>query len=371
MSDAVEAAVAAAAESLRTPEDTSNSDYMGGEVESTEPAETDTSTESVAEGDANVAGESTEDASNDEPSEKTPAAEEPKAEPLSEEDEIKALEAELASKEPKLQKGAIPTSRHQAVLTRERRKHEAVVKELTEKVQAFEHPDIKEKIMAADLAEHRPEIFLHKVLMNDPRYQAEINKLVEAKLAEAGKSAPAAPQPDSEMPEADIVLADGSMVYSKEAQAKLIEWHLNRTTSSYQKELAELRQSVDPLVTQQKHSQELNQAYQRMSIVLNTAREKWPGFKQNEPKIREWMQQPANARASLEDAYRAVVVPSFATDREKMKAELRAELIKEMNSKRNTQGTKPAATAPPTTGYGEGVDPVEAAIRQSLRAIKK
>jgi len=373
MSDAVEAAVAAAAESLRTPEDTSNSDYMGHDV-STESENVDTSTETEAP--AVEAEAPAEDAAPaEETPEKTSAVSEPKAEetPPTEEEELKALEAELVSKEPKIQKGAIPTSRHQAVLTRERRKHEAALKELSDKVAAFEAPDVKEKIMAADLAEHRPEIFLHKVLMNDPRYQAEIQKLVDAKLAESGKTAAAPSEPDQsagEKPEPDIVLSDGSMVYSKDQNEKLIAWHIASATGNYKKEITDLRSAVDPLVNRQRNEAEYQQAYSRMSEVLNKARTNWPGFKDHEPKIREWMGKPENQRASLEDAYRAVVVPSFTTDREQLKASIRAELIKEMNSKRNTQGAKPAGSPPATSGVPDGVDPIEAAIRASMRSIK-
>jgi hypothetical protein len=370
MADAVETAIAAAAEGLREG-DADTGDYVDPTVD--EGSDSDGVDAGDGAGDADDSGDGEPGADGKGAEAAVVAEKKQETKEPSEEDELKAIEAELAGKEPKLKKGAIPTSRHQAVLTRERRKHEAEITKIKDQLKPFESKDVKEKIAAADLAEHNPTVFLRKVLLNDPRYKAEIDALVQERLGETTKETkPATTAVDEERPKPDIVLSDGSIVYSREQNEKLVQWHVDQLKKDHADELTKLRKEIDPLLATHKNATALGSSMTKMQKVLDAARTTWPQFKENEAAMRAEMQKPGNERMSLEDAYRTVVIPTLLTDREKIRAEERAAVMKDLEGQRAKGTARPGASAPAVAGDANDPDrdPITDVIAAAARGLR-
>jgi hypothetical protein len=276
-----------------------------------------------------------------------------------EEQSLRAIEQELIAKNPNLKKGRIPTARHQAILTRDRRRAEAQIAELTplkELAQQFQSEDTQVRLKVANLMEKDPEALVHKVLMHDPRYRAIFESFAKPAAAPAAAPAPqSAPPAPTEKPAADVLLPDGSVGYSAQRASELIEWRIaQERTAAEQREAAlakrieQFEQQFEPIVREREDTAQFNAAVTRQRGVLEDARTNWPGFKDHEAAVRAEMFKPGNERMTLDQAYRKVVVPTLAVQRDQLRATLRAEILAEINKARpvvTRQGT-PDVSAP-------------------------
>ncbi len=75
-------------------------------------------------------------------------------------------------------------------------------------------------------------------------------------------------------------------------------------------------------------------AVSRQRGVLEDARSNWPGFKDHESLIRAEMFKPGNDRMTLDQAYRKVVVPTLAVNKDTLRAQIRAEVLADINKAR-------------------------------------
>lgn len=341
----------------------------GADTTSVEAAETPDSTEAVAETKAD-----TEPAAEGD----KPAAE-AKAEP-SEEDDLKKLELELLEKTPTLGKGRIKVSRHQAVLTRTRRQAEAAQAAAVAEIQAkydavakYEMPEWSERLQAIQIAETQPERFVKEVLLQTPEYQKVFDALVEAKLTERGaKPAEGGQAPAvAEMPKPDVINPDGSLGYSADGARALVAWELANAEKKFQgvleSKVSDLRKEITPLAEARRTEEQLRVAVERMKPILEDARTNWPGFKDHEPAIATEMRKPGNERMTIHDAYRKVVIPTFATDRAKLEAEITKRVLADLNRPKPRTGVAPGSVPAAVARDQNAPRDTEDVIRESLR----
>lgn len=295
----------------------------------------------------------------------------PPAEPT-EEDELSSIEKELVTKTPDLAKGRLSVSRHQAVVTRIRRQAEAERKKLEaefEPLKQYSAPDVQERLQAIRLAETHPTVFLRQVLLNDPRYQAEIDKLLSERAPKPEAAAPA-PDPADEKPKPDRLEADGTLGYSADGAQKLLDWHERHVERKHKADLDALRKEISPVLEKEKHQAAVSEAMTRMRPVLENARATWDGFTEYEADIRAELHKPGNEKMTLHDAYRVVVIPKLRTDRAALEADLRKKIVDEMNVKAPKPTLRPG-TLPPAVG-GDPATPraLEDVIRESIRSAR-
>lgn len=292
-----------------------------------------------------------------------PTAEAEKTDEPDDETELKSLEEELVTKDQRLRNGHISTSRHQAVLTRARRRFEAERAELSKKydsLKQYEHPDTANRIQAAMLAESDPVAFL-KVLGAIPHYKS----LLDQQIEEAIKSRATA-QPDEQAPGPNKLNDDGTVVYDAEGAQKLLDFHLRKAQADFDKKIEALRGDLKPIQDERQNQQDLAAAIQRQTPVLENARQNWAGFKEHEAEIRAEMEKEF-PRLSLEGAYIRVVTPKLRGDRES----IRTELMKEINSKsKAVSGIRPSLPSATTEPAGNsGTPDTEAIVREKYREL--
>lgn len=254
-----------------------------------------------------------------------PVVEETTPEPTpeqAEEAEISQIAADLVSKNPNL-KGSIDVSRHQAVLTRNRNAWDKERKELSDKYEKLKWAEEKEAqaaFQALALAETDQRKFA-ELLLKDPRFAEilslkDIQKEVEKKIERPGPNATS---------------QDGTFqYYDDKGLEDLLNWHggevEKRMTDAFEKRFGKIEQEYNQRMVWNKS---VNEQRQR----LNLAREKWPGFKDAEEKIKAYLGQPGNENLLLEDAYRDVVIKHFQDQTQVNEQELRKKIMEELRLK--------------------------------------
>lgn len=240
----------------------------------------------------------------------------------------------------------IPVHRHKAVLTKARKQAEAIQKKL-EALAWAESQDTRDKLRAIEVADQNPEVFL-RVLSEDPRFQPLLQQMfgaapVAEKPATAhGQSTDAV----SDRPQPDVLFPDGSVGFSAQATEKLLAWQTQEFERKFQKSLEDrvgaLTGEIKPVLEKHRGQVLFQEAVSRQRVVVENARQKWPGFAQHEAAVRDHLLRPGNENVSLEEAYREVVVPKMQSDREQIRKEVMAEM--------GTQKAKAANPGPKATG---------------------
>lgn len=264
--------------------------------------------------------------------------------PVAAEEPVVAAEPEVADlSAAELAGQTIPVSRHKAVLTKARKAGEALQAKL-DALKWAEAPETQQKMQALDLADQNPEMFA-EVLMADERFAPIFQRLVGGKAPVAPaevKSAPAAQAAPTEKPQPDVLYPDGSVGYSAGAQEALIEWRVNEAMKQMTGTVEPLLKSAAKTKENELIQAEFGKNVDRHRGIIEKARKTWPGYEKHEAEIKAYVLAPGNERATLEDAYRAVVIPKFQTD----EATMRAKLLAEMNKKPAAVLAKPAAQTP-------------------------
>ncbi len=290
----------------------------------------------------------------------------------SEDDELKAIESELVEKTPGLKQGRINISRHQAVLTRQRRAAEREAKEYQEKIAAleplkqFNEREWQDRLAAITLAEQNPEVFVKEVLLKDPRY-AKQREVFLAKMA----ADPPPPQTTvTEAPQPDVLLTDGRLTYSPEAAAKFAAWKTEEQAKAlaakYDAALEELRGELKPIKDEREFNTRLSHSMTKMAKKRQNALDNWEGYKEHEDKVYALITAPGNETMGLEEGYIKAVLPLLKPDRQKIRADERASLIKEMN-KTPSRSIIPGQV--PEAGGDDGSKPRDTTdvIKESMR----
>lgn len=176
------------------------------------------------------------------------------------------------------------------------------------------------------------------VLLNEPqKFMDMLRDLPQYKTLLDGLQAPLVTPPvvplGDDMPLPDEVAADGSKSYSMNGIRAFSEW----TRAQARKDtLEEVRKIYGPIQEEWKAQQQLQQIVPVIQKQISEARQ-WPLFNESEEDIVKALQ--SNPQMTLETAYRTVVYPKLATDRNKMREDLLKELKK-----------APASTSAPASG---------------------
>lgn len=218
---------------------------------------------------------------------------------------------------------------------------------------------------AYGLADTNPELFA-KVMLEDEKVGAAIRKALGSQ-APAGQETPAAAGTKRERPKADRLLDDGAAGYSQETLDALLAFERDELTAQLTEKFNALVQekfgAIEPLVSEHQAGKAFEAARVRMSSVVEDARTNWPGFKDHESEVKAFLMKPENARMSLEEGYRRVVVPKIQTDRDTM----RAEILKELEGR---EAAVTSVTGPKTKAVADKKGPrsTEQIIRESIAA---
>ncbi len=184
-----------------------------------------------------------------------------------------------------------------------------------------------EKTMVQD-----PEKFL-RMLSNVPVYKQFFSAIDEAfNLAEqhklgttnTGAQRQEADAASDDMPQPDVRLPDGSLVYSEKGLRALQAWNRDQARTET---LAEVNKRFGPIEAEWQARQRVDSLRPKVNAQISEART-WEKFNENEAEIVEVLKN--NPSISLEGAYQKVVLP-------KLKAEWEAEkqrLIPERNKLR-------------------------------------
>lgn len=310
----------------------------------------DASSDDISSSSDDTPSDGAESSDDSAPATEAPAAPVPTAttEP-SEEDDLKALEAELTQKTPALAKGKMPVARSQAILERARRRHEAEVTELRGKYARYDDPVLQQKLAALDLAERDHETYFQR-LTSLPQYKALLDRALAAQAPKPEAKAPAA----DEMPAPNSLMADGSLGYDAAGQQKLLEWRERQLRTEFDKaldkRLGEVNAKIEPWVRAEEAQKRTAALIAEVTPVLESAR-RWPGFRDHENDIQAEMAKPTyeglSAQQALERAYDAVVPGKMKLAEEQKIANLKAEWVKELNAKtRGRTAAAPGSAAP-------------------------
>ncbi len=308
-----------------------------------------------------------------------------------EDEEVAALEAKLIAENPSMQRGNISRSRHQALLTRRANEHKAALEPLQAKAAQFDAPETQERLQGALIFEQHPQVAFEKVLLADPRYRSLIDAHVEKVIKDRGLTgAPPAQQPSAtvapsvvELPKPDILLPDGSLGYSAEAQAKYVEVKLQEQQADFDKKLEERFKALDgdlaPAREAKAAKEHFNAALTRQGTILDEAKASWPNFQGHYAEIKAEIMKPGNERMGLRQAYDAVRERHIATltgqvkTQAQLEAEVRAKVIAETNAAARAAGQSirpgvPAAGAP--NGDGFATDPIRDAVAKAASTLR-
>ena len=236
-------------------------------------------------------------------------------------------------------RGPIPLDRHEAVLKNTREEYEAKLQKLAWAEQL--NPDeARQKLELVDLLDKSPKQFFQRmraIAQSDPQLAVE---LAEEFGFQQQAPAPKA-EPEDPMPQPDRLLESGDLFYSPQQQQKLLDWKERQIEKKFTEKFGRFEQIANRIEGQDKwHS-----ALEQQRHVLNDARENWEGFKDSQAEIAALME--SDARVTLESAYRRIVVPKLKANEEKLRTDIRQQLIAEMNQRGNrTTGERPGSATP-------------------------
>lgn len=309
------------------------------------------------------------------------AAVEVKPEEAAEEAELAKLQAEIKAKNPTA-KNKLDWDRHQAVLTRQRNKSEAERTKLAadhqkaldewKQYEWAKDGEVQASLRAMQMAGTDRKGFI-ELLMKDPEY-AQLIAFKEAQKQEQVQ------RPTEGRPGPDARTQDGQYeYYSDQGLQKLLDWQAQQVERSAQEKatkaaLEAVEKQYGPIKSQYESQVMWQEALNRNRGVVENARSKWPGFRENEKAIKTFWNKPENHDLSLHDAYReVVVVQQFQSQAQKQQArevELKKTWLAEMNAKPGAASSlKPGAVSDrkPAAGKRE----IEDVIMESIAGLKR
>lgn len=135
------------------------------------------------------------------------------------------------------------------------------------------------------------------------------------------------PDPDSDMPQPDQRLSDGSMVYSLEGLKALNAWNRAQARQEVMNEVEQrvraIEQRYSPMESEWEAHHRVQQILPKVQQQIAEARQ-WPLFNENEAEITRVLEQ--NQHFSLERAYQHVVWPKMVANKDQMRADLLKEI---------------------------------------------
>ncbi len=215
-----------------------------------------------------------------------------------------------------------------------------------------------------------PEKFL-RMLSSVPAYKQFFTAVEQAfEAMEKGNAQPTPAQQElgDDMPQPDVRLPDGSLVYSEKGLRDLQSWNRDQARKET---LAEVDKRYGPIEKEWQAYQRVESLRPKVNAQITEART-WDKFTENEAEIVDVLKN--NPQISLEGAYRQVVLPKLkaAWESEKQRLvpdrnKIREELMQELKS-------APRATSVPSTSSRSSVEQgprsLEQIIADQIKTIK-
>jgi hypothetical protein len=251
--------------------------------------------------------------------------------------------------------GNLPLSRHKAILDKARQRYEEQVERL-KWAERYTPRDVEVAFTIAEQIDKDPYAVwerLERELRADARYADKF----QPAAAPAAKPANAAPEPD-------VLLDNGTLVYSDKQAKQLAEWMKTNAVE-------EIRREIEPITREHASTKAWKDALTRSGGKIEAARASWPEFGAVEGDIKALIARELQAGrvVTLEDAYRQVLVPKLIQRVEDTKASERQKVLAELKQKASVQSVeRPEAPKPATTTtprrYATTVDVVADVVRE-------
>lgn len=215
----------------------------------------------------------------------------------------------------------IPYSRVQKIAENaETKGYQKATTEFAPKIEAYESR-LNQVSQVENLMFQKPAEFLSMLISKVPGYAEVFSQINQSLAPNAGNKA------GSDF-SADYQLEDGTPFYSDAKMKAILKAHADQVEAR----LAERYKPIEERFRQEQRQQAMMPAI-RAQLAEAV---KWPLFNESQNEILAVLK--ADQKISLEGAYRQVVMPKLAADRNK----LREDLIKEINTKPIATGTKGA-----------------------------
>ena len=215
------------------------------------------------------------------------------------------------------------------------------------------------------------------VLSKHPLYKEffeYVNKAVEAFESKASPEAQTTTaSTEDPIPQPNQTLPDGSKVYDLDGVQQLLDWKARQVEKKVLKQVEDKFAKLQPIQQEWERAnidrEFLAKTRPVVDQILVEARTNWPNFKELEAEIEKILEADTTRTVSLDraymQAYQTHVVPKLSADKNKM----RAELLAEMRAKPATTAARVVPTTPSATTASQGRRPINDVIEEELRKL--
>lgn len=231
-------------------------------------------------------------------------------------------------------KGPIPFERHKAVLENTRKEYGTKLEAL-KWAEGLNGDDVRSKLEMVELLDTNPAEFFRRFQAAAREYP-ELIREIETVFKPQEQEQPK----EDVMPPPDKLLDSGDLVYSDKQLLKLLDWKERQIDKKYE-------QRFGPVAEAHQASTAFQRELERQRPILEDARKNWEGFAENEKEIAKLI--ASDARVTIDSAYRRIVIPKLKAEQEKIKADVRKQLIDEMNQRGGSSTVRPGSGTPAAT----------------------
>ena len=236
--------------------------------------------------------------------------------------------------------------------------HLAKIAELEAKIPQYEQ-QLQNVAQFEHIMVNEPPKFM-EMLAQIPAYQGFFNavrELQEKVTAQATTQEQVVE--DDAMPQPDEAQPDGSFVYSMDGLKKLMDWQARQVEAKVAARYKPLEEQWQHQQREMERQEHLNRIIPQIQSQIDEART-WALFSENEAEITQVLQQ--YPQASLESAYRMVVMPKLQANRDQMRAAILQEI---QRAPRATSA--PVTPSRPAPVQHTGPRSLEDVIREQLK----
>lgn len=239
------------------------------------------------------------------------------------------------------------------------KQHVAAIPTLTSKVTEYE-ARLEKVGQFEDVLANQPRKFL-ELLETIPAYKGFFDTVRDA-LSKQDKPAT---DPGTEtvvtddMPQPNQELSDGTFVYDMDGLKGLLAWQAKQVEDRVTKQVETRYSGMETAWREDQHIKSVVPVIRAQIAEAQT----WPMFTENEAEITQVLE--SDKKISLEGAYRKVVFPKLALDRDKMRQSILAEVKAAPQS--TAVGSTTKSSVRPTTS---GPRSLEEIISESIQSMK-
>lgn len=201
------------------------------------------------------------------------------------------------------------------------------------------------------------------MLENIPAYKEFFTFVRQAYATSAGL--PLDPTKTAKNVDDDMPMPDKDGGYSIEQFRKALDWQSKKSRKEFE---AELNQRFGPIEQQYRAQQQIQQVMPEIQAMVNEARTNWPLFTENEAAIIEVLR--TDPKATLDAAYRRVVVPKLQSNTDSAREEARKAALEEVKRAATSTSVASRQTKSVKADDGEPRD-LDDVIRDSIKHLKR